>query len=209
MVRHNNIIPGEHFRKQWDVRVKTWLHQPLQKKIRREKRRLKAASIAPRPTAGSLRPLVHAPTQKYNSKLRFGRGFTLEELKVAGITAQFAKTVGIAVDHRRSNKCTESLTLNVERLKNYKERLVVFPRRAGKPKKGDASAEDIANVRQLKDAIVAAPAKQPAVTFTQLSDEAKQFNGRATIRNAMNDAKLVGIRAKKAKEAKAADPKDE
>lgn len=35
----------------------------------------------PRP-AGRLRPQVHGQTLKYNMKLREGRGFSLEELKV-------------------------------------------------------------------------------------------------------------------------------
>lgn len=34
-----------------------------------------------------------------NEKL--GRGFSLLELKEAGLNAKFAKTIGIAVDHRR------------------------------------------------------------------------------------------------------------
>jgi large subunit ribosomal protein L13e len=63
-------------------------------------RKVKAAAIAPRPVSGALRPLVHCPTQKYNTKVKLGRGFTLEELKGAGIHAKYAQTVGIAVDHR-------------------------------------------------------------------------------------------------------------
>ena len=64
MVRHNNVIPGQHFHKNWARRVKTWLHQPAQKKIRRDKRKERAAAIAPRPASGPIRPLVHCPTQK-------------------------------------------------------------------------------------------------------------------------------------------------
>lgn len=52
--------------------------------------------------------------------------------------AQVARTVGIAVDHRRKNRSVESFEANVQRLKEYQSRLIVFPRRAGKPKKGDA-----------------------------------------------------------------------
>jgi large subunit ribosomal protein L13e len=37
--------------------------------------------VAPRP-AELLRPAVHCPTVKYNTRLRAGRGFTLEEIKV-------------------------------------------------------------------------------------------------------------------------------
>lgn len=45
-------------------------------------RQKKAVKIFPRPTVGPLRPIVHSQTLKYNMKLRAGRGFTLEELKV-------------------------------------------------------------------------------------------------------------------------------
>jgi hypothetical protein len=45
-------------------------------------RSVKAGRVAPRPVAGVLRPVVHAQTVKYNNKVRLGRGFTLEELKV-------------------------------------------------------------------------------------------------------------------------------
>jgi large subunit ribosomal protein L13e len=58
------VIPFQHFHKKWARRVRTWLDQPAQKRIRRERRKLKAAKVAPRPASGPLRPLVHAPTQK-------------------------------------------------------------------------------------------------------------------------------------------------
>lgn len=45
-------------------------------------RQKKAVKIFPRPTSGPLRPIVHGQTLKYNMKVRAGRGFSLEELKV-------------------------------------------------------------------------------------------------------------------------------
>jgi hypothetical protein len=42
----------------------------------------KAKAVYPRPVAGPLRPVVHSQTQRYNTKIRAGRGFTLDELKV-------------------------------------------------------------------------------------------------------------------------------
>lgn len=48
-------------------------------------RQKKAIKIFPRPTAGALRPIVHGQTLKYNMKVRAGRGFTLEELKVSSL----------------------------------------------------------------------------------------------------------------------------
>ena len=155
--RGNKIIPNAHFRKRWQRRVKTWFNQPGQKKRRRVKRLRKAASVAPRPAAGPLRPVVHCPTARYNIRTRAGRGFTLDELKVrfcccfvcfsltsifilqqAGIPRRFAPTIGIAVDHRRKNRSLESLQANVQRLKEYRSRLILFPRHSKKPQKGDS-----------------------------------------------------------------------
>jgi large subunit ribosomal protein L13e len=68
-----------------------------------------------------------------------GRGFTLSELKLAGIRKKEAKGLGISVDYRRRSKSEEGQTINVDRLKSYRERLVVFPKKAGKPKAGDAT----------------------------------------------------------------------
>eukprot|EP00158_Paraphelidium_tribonemae_P010348 Partr_v1_DN46774_c0_g1_i1_m54235 putative 60S ribosomal protein L13 len=99
----NKVIPNTHFRKDWQLRVKTWFNQPAKKLKRRNLRAAKAKAVFPRPVE-RLRPVVHAPTQKYNAKTRAGRGFSLDELKEAGITRQLATTVGISVDHRRRNK---------------------------------------------------------------------------------------------------------
>jgi len=108
MVKHNNVVPNGHFRKDWQRQVKTWFHQPAQKKARRLARKAKAAAVAPRPV-GLLRPVVHCSTQKYSSKIRAGRGFSLDELKEAGISKKLARTIGIAVDHRRTNKSVEAM----------------------------------------------------------------------------------------------------
>lgn len=80
-MKHNNQLPNAHFRKHWQVRVKTWLDQAGRKKRRRTARIAKAKRVFPRPTE-SLRPAVRCPTVKYNTRLRAGRGFTLEEIKV-------------------------------------------------------------------------------------------------------------------------------
>merc|ERR1712137_1496495 len=103
-------------------------------------RAAKAAKMAPRPASGPLRPMVHGQTQKYNLKVKAGRGFTLAELKAAGISHKVAPTVGIAVDRRRVNKCQESIDANVARLQEYMSRLVVFPKHPTKGlKKGETA----------------------------------------------------------------------
>ena len=84
-----------------------------------------------------LRPIVRKPTQRYSAHSRLGRGFTLEEVRAAGLNPDFARTIGIMVDHRRTNKSTETLQLNVNRLKSYLEKLVILPKKEGKPLKGN------------------------------------------------------------------------
>lgn len=198
MVRHNNVVPNQHFHKKWQTRVRTTLGQGIQKKVRRDKRKQKAAAIAPRPAAGSFRPLVRAPTQRYNTKLRLGRGFTFEELKGANINPKFANSVGICVDHRRSNKCQESFDLNVARLNDYKSRLIVFPRKSRKVVKGDATKEEIARVTQLKGVICPIQKEESETEYTELTDEMKSFNAHYTLRAARNEQKMSVIRKRMA-----------
>ena len=64
-------------------------------------------------------------------KKREGRGFTLEELEVAGIKRYYAASIGITVDARRRNKSEESLKLNSDRLKAYMSKLVLLPGNGG------------------------------------------------------------------------------
>lgn len=154
MVKHNNVVPNGHFRKDWQRFVRTWLDQPAAKKRRRRRRAEKAAKIAPRPVAGLLRSVVRCPTNKYNTRSRVGRGFTLAELKEAGINAKEARQIGICVDKRRRNSSVEGFQANVARLKAYKARLIVFPRRRGKFKKGDSTKADLAVATQLKGALM-------------------------------------------------------
>jgi len=127
MVRHNQPIPNVHLHKDWQRYVKTHFDQPFKKRRRGKLRRMKGATKAPRPLE-KLRPIVTCPTQRYNMRVRAGRGFSLLELKKAGLkSGHFARTLGIAVDERRRNKSMEGLSRNVQRLKRYMERLVLFP----------------------------------------------------------------------------------
>ena len=134
MVKHNNVIPNVHLRKHWQTNVRVWLNQAARKKSRLQARRARAARLAPRPL-DNLRPVVHCTTIRYNHRSRNGRGiylnnigFTLQEIKAAGLGVQFARSVGIAVDHRRKNRSQESLDLNKARLQKYISSLALFPR---------------------------------------------------------------------------------
>ena len=88
--KRNQMIPNAHFHKDWDRYVKTWFNQPARKERRRKMRAKKAAAVAPRPMK-QLRPVVRCPTFRYNVKQRGGRGFSLEELKTAGISKNMVR----------------------------------------------------------------------------------------------------------------------
>ena len=60
--------------------------------------------------------------------------FYLQYNQAAGIPKKLAPTIGISVDHRRRNSSLEGFQTNVQRLKTFKAKLVVFPRRARKVK---------------------------------------------------------------------------
>lgn len=207
MVRGNNVVPNGHFKKKWQFYVRTWFNQPARKERRRAARAAKADATFPRPTAGSLRPVVHGASVKYNFKKRAGRGFTLEELKEAGIPKGFAKSVGIAVDHRRKNRSLEGLQENVQRLKAYKSNLVLFPVRANKPKSADASAEECKTATQLKGAIMSYKPEAPKMEMVAVTQEMKDNKAYATLRLERMNARMAGIRKKRADD-KAAEDKD-
>ncbi|KAK2355296.1 60S ribosomal protein L13-1 [Trifolium repens] len=82
---------------------------------------------------------------------------------------------GIAVDHRRQNRSLESLQANVQRLKTYKAKLVVFPRRARKVKAGDSSPEERANATQVQGPFLPIVREQPSVELVKITDEMKAF----------------------------------
>merc|ERR1712218_564504 len=201
----NQMVPNAHFHKDWDRYVKTWFNQPARKERRRKMRAKKAAAVAPRPMK-SLRPVVRCPTFRYNVKARSGRGFSLEELKSAGISKSMAKTIGITVDHRRRNKSVESLQINAQRLKEYQSKLILFPIKASKPRKGDASEEDLKKASQLTGKVMPVQGiEHKRLRAMEVTDDLKKFKAFNAIRQSRAVAHLWGIRAKKAKEAEADD----
>eukprot|EP00127_Corallochytrium_limacisporum_P001511 Clim_evm9s62 gene=Clim_evmTU9s62 len=198
-IHGNNILANPHFHKDWDNRVKTWFNQPGRKNRHRRARAAKAARIAPRPVAGLLRPAVTCQSIKYNLRKREGRGFTLTELKKAGISKKVARTIGIAVDHRRDNKSEESLDANVQRLKEYQSRLIVFPKKKGKVQKGDSA--DVSGTTQLTGAIIPIVNDKTAEQEPRaISNEDLARSAFKTMRFARANARLVGKREKWARE---------
>jgi len=198
MPKGNNVIPNIHYKKEWHV--KTWFNQPARKLRRRLARKEKATRVFPRPVSGPVRPLVHGQTQKYNAKVKIGRGFSLEELREVGVSRFQALSIGIAVDYRRRNKSDQSFRSNVQRLKEYKSKLVLFPRHPKKPIKGEASKDETSKVAQLTGDVLPVRHGAPRVRAAKISDVATKKGAYATLRQARTDARLVGKRAKRLKE---------
>jgi len=198
---HNNVLHRNHFRKDWQSRVKTWFDQPGKKHSRRLHRQAKAVKAGLRPTE-LLRPAVRCPTQRYNMKLRAGRGFTKQELAAAGVRRKEALSLGIPVDHRRRNASEEGLKINVERLQAYKGRLVVFPKKAGKVKKGDTEGADKSTERVSKvSAAFPIPAGITNEEPREITSDEKDFSAFRALRVARSDARLVGVRAERKRKA--------
>ena len=127
MVKHNNILPNVHLRKHWQRNVRVWLNQAGRKQRRLQTRRAKATATSPRPL-DKLRPSVRCQTIRYCHRPKLGRGFTLAEIKAVGLGVQFARSVGITIDHRRKNRSQEAFDTNKARLTNYLSKLVLYPR---------------------------------------------------------------------------------
>lgn len=201
MVKHNNVVPNIHNKKKYcqssrgPLKVKLSLNQATKKKSRRLTRAAKAAKIAPRPLS-LLRPAVQSQTQRYSSKTRLGRGFTLEELKGAGLTARYAQTVGIAVDHRRVNRSEESLKTNIDRLLEYKSKLIVFPKRSGVFKNGDSTKEETVVATQLAGRVIQPLAKKAdTIEMMTITEEMKNNVAYTQMRLAAKETKVAGQRA--------------
>ena len=149
----------------------------------------------------ALRPAVHCQTIKYGRRLRAGRGFSLLELKTAGINRNYARTIGIAVDLRRKNSSQESVDRNVARLKEYMSRVIVFPRPGKGRRLADAPADVIASVD-----VATAPRKHPMAVVDEkvneapraITEEDTKFSVYKTLRIERKNQRQHGIRARRA-----------
>ena len=196
-----------HFHKDRQRRVATWFNQPARKIRRCKAWQANARCITPCPASGPLGPVVRCPTVRYHMKVRAGRGFSLEELRlflsgqVAGIHKRVARTTGILVDLRRRDKCTESLQANVQRLKEYRSKLILFPRKPSAPKKADSSAEELKLATQLTGPGMPIRNVYKREKARVITEEEKNFKAFASLRMARANARLFGIWPKRAKEA--------
>lgn len=137
----------------------------------------------------------------------------IQFIQAAGIPRKLAPTIGIAVDPRRQNVSEESLKTNVERLVEFKKRLIVFPRRNGKTKAGDSKPEEIKEARAAGFANLVGSslpiAQATGVSEGKVADfESTEGGAFRKLRIAQSDARYVGVRQKrtekKAEEAAAA-----
>jgi large subunit ribosomal protein L13e len=156
-----------------------------------------------------LRPVVRGQTNKYNTRIRAGRGFTYDELKSAGIRRREALGVGIPIDHRRKNRSEDAFQANVARLKLYRSKLVVFPRNptSQRAKRGDSSKADLAKAVQV--ALPHVLAIDPATANTvhhvkarKIAKDEREFEAKKTLNKLRKDEKLKGRREKRAKDKK-------
>ena len=115
----------------------------------------------------------------------------MAELKAVGLTAKYARTIGISVDHRRQNKAQETFDANVARLQEYKSKLVIFDK---KTKAAEAAAYE-----QVSTGAVF-PVVQPSVESAPRAVEVPEQTAFRTLRLARNDKKYKGIREKRAKD---------
>ena len=126
-------------------------------------------------------------------------------LQEAGIPGKLAPTIGISVDPRRQNLSEESLAANVERLKAYKARLVLVPRKTKSPKEGEASVEEMKEHHErdhegkVKTVNEHFPIRRKAIIAEgKLADYPGEENAYKKLRIARRDARLVGKREKRA-----------
>lgn len=125
--------------------------------------------------------------------------------QAAGIPRLYAPTIGISVDARRQNLSEESLAANVERLKAYTARLIVFPKKSNKPKKADSSKEEL---KAASSAVSSSAAAFPivhvdnSVTEIKKSDIPAAIEGGAyrKLRDERANKRNQGQREKRAKD---------
>jgi len=110
-------------------------------------------------------------------KQKLGRGFTLKELVLGGVHGQnYARSLGIAIDLRRKDTCSETLNVNGKRIKDYVSSMILAPRRGKyekKPQVKEANKEVLsgpeASFQNTTRSVVPLPKKEPGYTWTTIT----------------------------------------
>ncbi|CAC26984.1 60S ribosomal protein L13 [Guillardia theta] len=101
MVNYTSTNYG-HFRKKWKNLVITNFNQPILKIKRRKIRKNKKKNFLKKAIFyKKLKPLVKCPTRMHNTKIKLGRGFSIQEIKKSMIKLKTATSYGISIDKRR------------------------------------------------------------------------------------------------------------
>ena len=185
MVCKNNVVPNDHLRKDWYRRVKTYFDDPARKVRRQNARAARAKRIAPRPVEGPLRPIVHCPTVRYNTRIRLGRGFTHDELVAAGFDPSRAPFMGIAVDKFRKHSTDTLKATNVERLTAFKNKMVRVKTKTEKLPEGVSQPQ-----------LFAVPQTETQIQWRVIQNEERKTN----LFKAKRDAHIAWRKSIKAKE---------
>ena len=95
---------------------------------------------------------------------------------------------------------------NILRLKEYKEKLILFPKKKlAKPGKGEASVAEQAAATQLEGTVMPLAKAAPVVETMAISAEMKETNVHSTLRQAINEKRMYGTRLKMKKDKEAAE----
>lgn len=189
----SKMLSNVHLNKDWQEKVKTFFNQPGKKLRRRKIRSLRAKRLGPNPTH-LLRPAVRGQTRRYNNKLKLGRGFTLAELKLAGVQGvNYARSIGICIDRRRKDTCTETQKLNAERIKEYTSRMILYPKKKAdkKPQVLEATPEQLKSTEAVQQnttkSIIPLPKPESAFSFSAITKEMKEGIVYKTLRKEWKD----------------------
>lgn len=125
----------------------------------------------------------------------------MEELRVAVIHKKVAQVIGISVDPKKWNKSMESLQSNMQQLKGYQSKLILFPRKLSAPEKGKNSAEELKLVTQLAGVITPMGNVYKKEEARVITEEEKNFKAFTSLSMTSANAWLFGIWVKRAKEA--------
>lgn len=119
-------------------------------------------------------------------KERLGRGFTATELKAAGISVYYAPTIGIAFDKKRRNLSQEGVDRNVQRLKEYMSKLIVFSKKTKK---------DIKSVVQDSGKkVLPLVKKTEEVEYAAVTEEMNKYSARTDFKSQVAYAKSEAMK---------------
>uniref|UniRef100_UPI0037545E06 ribosomal protein L13e n=1 Tax=Salmonella sp. s51933 TaxID=3160127 RepID=UPI0037545E06 len=88
--------------------------------------------------------------------------------------------------------------------KEYRSKLIIFPRKLSKPKQGDSEASELEMVKQVKDVLPITPMTMP-IKARQITEDERNASVFTTMRFARANKRLIGIRAKRVKDKAEAD----